>query len=211
MIFKKGVIKMPVLLYRLFKNCLFHYPREESSIFITFDDGPDPTLTPYVLDLLNQYNAKATFFCLGHKARDTKKIINSIAQKGHGLGNHGFYHLNHKRCTKKEYVANIEKASEYITSKLFRPPYGRIGYSTLSEVNKKMQVVFYTIIAKDYDLKYSDDKITRDLLNKIKPGYIIVLHDVAREGRNTLCILRKLLEFIQLNGWMAKRLPGDKI
>lgn len=197
---------MPVSLYRLYKNCVFHYPGEKNAIFITFDDGPDPALTPMILDLLDQYSARATFFCLGHRARENKKIIDIMLEKGHGLGNHGYYHLNPKKCTRKAYIENIEKATEYIPSQLFRPPYGRIGFSTLRDVKKKMQVVFYSLVAKDYDLNYSDDKITSDLLNSTKPGDIIVLHDVAREGRKTLCILQKLLEFARLNGWQAKRI-----
>ena len=177
--------KTPGLLTRLYPSCIWNFPRDNQSIYFTFDDGPHPEATPFVLDTLKQYNAKGTFFCIGKNVAAYPDIYKRILNEGHAVGNHTFDHLNGWKTPDQEYIKNIGDARNYIDSKLFRPPYGRITkfqirLLTASE-NVKQKTVFkiimWDVLSGDFDISSSAEKCVKNVTSNAKAGSIVVFHD----------------------------------
>ena len=177
--------KTPGLLTRLYPSCIWNFPRDNQSIYFTFDDGPHPEATPFVLDTLKQYNAKGTFFCIGKNVAAHPDIYKRILNEGHAVGNHTFDHLNGWKTPDQEYIKNIGDARNYIDSKLFRPPYGRITkfqirLLTASE-NVKQKTVFkiimWDVLSGDFDMSSSAEKCVKNVTSNAKAGSIVVFHD----------------------------------
>jgi peptidoglycan/xylan/chitin deacetylase (PgdA/CDA1 family) len=174
------LVKTPWWLKKLYPGCLWDMPVKENTIYLSFDDGPHPTITPFVLQLLKKYNAKATFFCIGENVARYPDIYRQIIDEGHAVGNHTFHHINGWKTTAKDYEADINKAGDYIHSRLFRPPYGRMKRSQLRrlmQVDNKMTVVMWNILAGDWDKDLEPEKCFQRMKKKIRPGDIIVFHD----------------------------------
>jgi peptidoglycan-N-acetylglucosamine deacetylase len=177
--------KTPGLLTRLYPSCIWNFPRDIQSIYFTFDDGPHPEATPFVLDTLKQYNAKGTFFCIGKNVAAHPDIYKRILNEGHAVGNHTFDHLNGWKTPDQEYIKNIGDARNYIDSKLFRPPYGRITkfqirLLTASE-NVKQKTVFkiimWDVLSGDFDISSSAEKCVKNVTSNAEAGSIVVFHD----------------------------------
>ena len=177
--------KTPGLLTRLYPSCIWNFPRDNQSIYFTFDDGPHPEATPFVLDTLKQYNAKGTFFCIGKNVAAHPDIYKRILNEGHAVGNHTFDHLNGWKTPDQEYIKNIGDARNYIDSKLFRPPYGRITkfqirLLTASE-NVKQKTVFkiimWDVLSGDFDMSSSAEKCVKNVTSNAEAGSIVVFHD----------------------------------
>ena len=177
--------KTPGLLTRLYPSCIWNFPRDNQSIYFTFDDGPHPEATPFVLDTLKQYNAKGTFFCIGKNVAAYPDIYKRILNEGHAVGNHTFDHLNGWKTPDQEYIKNIGEARNYIDSKLFRPPYGRITkfqirLLTASE-NVKQKTVFkiimWDVLSGDFDMSSSAEKCVKNVTSNAEAGSIVVFHD----------------------------------
>jgi len=177
--------KTPGLLTRLYPSCIWNFPRDIQSIYFTFDDGPHPEATPFVLDTLKQYNAKGTFFCIGKNVAAHPDIYKRILNEGHAVGNHTFDHLNGWKTPDQEYIKNIGDARNYIDSKLFRPPYGRITkfqirLLTASE-NVKQKTVFkiimWDVLSGDFDMSSSAEKCVKNVTSNAEAGSIVVFHD----------------------------------
>ena len=177
--------KTPGLLTRLYPSCIWNFPRDNQSIYFTFDDGPHPEATPFVLDTLKQYNAKGTFFCIGKNVAAYPDIYIRILNEGHAVGNHTFDHLNGWKTPDQEYIKNIGDARNYIDSKLFRPPYGRITkfqirLLTASE-NVKQKTVFkiimWDVLSGDFDMSSSAEKCVKNVTSNAEAGSIVVFHD----------------------------------
>jgi len=177
--------KTPGLLTRLYPSCIWNFPRDNQSIYFTFDDGPHPEATPFVLDTLKQYNAKGTFFCIGKNVAAHPDIHKRILNEGHAVGNHTFDHLNGWKTPDQEYIKNIGEARNYIDSKLFRPPYGRITkfqirLLTASE-NVKQKTVFkiimWDVLSGDFDMSSSAEKCVKNVTSNAEAGSIVVFHD----------------------------------
>lgn len=149
----------------------------EKKIYLTFDDGPTPEVTPWVLSLLNKYQFKATFFCLGKKAVKHFKIIEEIKEAGHSVGNHGFEHLKGWKTTTKLYIENTHKGANILNTKLFRPPYGKITPIQWFKLRKHYQIIFWDYLSKDYLPQENFTHFYNKLIKHTKPNYIIVFHD----------------------------------
>lgn len=172
-------------------------PSEENVVYLTFDDGPHPEITPKVLSLLKEYSASATFFCVGGNAEKYPGIINQILSEGHTIGNHTQHHLNGWKTHSKTYLENIVQCSKFIDSKLFRPPYGKITKKQGKEVLKKgYQIIMWDVLSYDYSSKYTPEKCAKHIVNSIKPGSIVVFHDSEKAEKNMLYALRKLLDYL---------------
>ena len=165
--------KVPTLIQSLFPDIIWRIPNNEGKVFLTFDDGPDPEVTPKILDLLNLNGAKATFFCLGEQVEKHPDCFTIIKENGHGLGNHGFSHLDGFRTSKKNYLLNFDKGYEYTQSPIFRPPFGRLRFSQKNHIQKKHTIVLWDLMAKDYDAKAPVQKVINFLTSHILPGSII--------------------------------------
>jgi peptidoglycan/xylan/chitin deacetylase (PgdA/CDA1 family) len=173
-------VKTPWLIKKLYPSLLWNKARVGNRIFVTFDDGPIPIVTPFVLNILKKHNAKATFFCIGDNICKHPEIFEQVKNEGHSIGNHTFNHLRGWVTEDKVYLDNFRKADELIHSDLFRPPYGRIKRSQIKLLRKErpdLQIVMWDILSKDYDKSARPEKCLKNVLKYTKPGSIIVFHD----------------------------------
>ncbi|MBD3638080.1 MAG: polysaccharide deacetylase family protein [Crocinitomicaceae bacterium] len=183
--------------------------QDDRSIYLTFDDGPNPVTTPYLLELLDQYNAKATFFCLGKQVKQYPDLFKTIRDKGHQVGNHGMEHLNGIKTTLATYLENVEQAAELIPSRLYRPPYGKIKPKQFKALQKKgYTVAFWSVMAYDFDADLSSEKRITKMKDLTKNGAIFVFHDSEKCLEVLKNDLPKLMEFWKEEQYSLKTLPG---
>jgi peptidoglycan/xylan/chitin deacetylase (PgdA/CDA1 family) len=187
-------------------NVTWKVKTNDKVLYLTFDDGPHPTITPMVLSILDEYNAKATFFCVGDNVTKYPEIFNEIISKGHAVGNHTFNHIKGWQSANEAYIDNIKKAAEVIPSNLFRPPYGRIKSSQIKLLKKDYRIIMWSILTRDYD-KSLNPLTTLLKLNKItKPGDVVVFHDSEKAKQNMLVILKGMLQYFHQQQYQFKTL-----
>lgn len=194
-------MQFPRFLRPLFGNVIWRANTSSKVIYLTFDDGPVPEVTPRVLDILDRYGWKATFFCVGDNVARYPDLYADILKRGHKTGNHTFNHLKGFQYSKEEYVENVEKAAKFIDSKLFRPPHGRIKPSQLRALKKKYKIVMWDVITHDYNKKLSPDRILQTVQKYLRSGSLVVFHDSVKAERNVLEALPRAIEFWQSNGY----------
>jgi peptidoglycan/xylan/chitin deacetylase (PgdA/CDA1 family) len=194
-------IQVPDLLRPLLGKLTWRRDPSSKVIYITFDDGPVPEVTPLVLDLLDKYNIKATFFCVGDNVRKHPEVYAEVERRGHKTGNHTFNHIKGFSFSEDEYVANVEKAAEYIDSELFRPPYGRIKRSQIKRLQSKYEIIMWDLITYDYDRKLSKESILRNVKHYSRNGSIIVFHDSIKAKDNMLAVLPMAIEYWNSQGY----------
>lgn len=171
--------------------------KETNSIYLTFDDGPSPDVTPWVLDLLKQFDVKATFFLVGRNVQEYPELLDRILSEGHKIGNHTMNHECGTKTSLHSYVKSVSQADAHIKSDLFRPPYGKITrnqFNKLIEEGKK--IVFWSWLSYDFDKNLSPEKIIKKS-NKIKGGDILVFHDSEKSKDNLIYTLPLIIEKIK--------------
>ncbi|MFM1794748.1 MAG: hypothetical protein RL642_1133 [Bacteroidota bacterium] len=179
----------------------------EKTLYLTFDDGPHPRITPLVLDMLRKYNAKATFFCIGDRVQRYPGIVQNILDDGHAIGNHTQHHLNGWSTPTDTYVHNVEQAAQLIPSKLFRPPYGRIRRSQINQlVEKGFKIIMWSVLSADYDPKLNKEKCASRVLNHIDNGNIFLFHDSEKAEESMIFGLDRLLEKASSEGFLFKKI-----
>lgn len=189
-------------------------PTKEKGLYLSFDDGPHPTATPFALDTLKQYNAKATFFCIGKNVVEQPSIYQRILEEGHRVGNHTFNHLNGWKTDDDTYLKNVFEAAKYIDSNLFRPPYGRITKfqqnilcadnaqaSNLKTRTSNFTIIMWTILSGDFDIKLSPQRCLQNVILNTKAGDIIVFHDSTKAWERMRYALPKVLEHFSSKGF----------
>jgi peptidoglycan/xylan/chitin deacetylase (PgdA/CDA1 family) len=175
--------KTPFWLKLLYPSCLWNYPHGDGrKIYLSFDDGPHAAATPFVLDELKKYNAKASFFCIGKNVIEETAIYKRILLEGHRVGNHTHNHLNGWKTDNKIYLQNIEKAREHIDSDLFRPPYGRATAFQIRNLKEKLhyKVVMWDVLSGDFDPAVNGKDAAEKVIRKSRDGSIVVFHDSAK-------------------------------
>ena len=180
-------IKTHSIIKKIFKNFVWDIPNNENKIFLTFDDGPTPEITNWVLDELKKYNAKATFFCIGNNIQKQPEIYQNIIKEGHSVGNHTFDHLNGWKNNAKKYIENVLLAENIINAKpkLYRPPYGKIKPSQASKLRKLgYKIIMWDVLSADFDNEITPEKCLQNVLSNIKSGSIIVFHDSKKASKN---------------------------
>jgi peptidoglycan-N-acetylglucosamine deacetylase len=178
-------IKTPWWLKKLYRRCIWDLPVKDKVLYLTFDDGPHPEITPFVLNTLKQYNAKATFFCIGKNIALYPDVYRSVLEAGHRTGNHTYNHVNGWKATDEHYLKNILEAGKYIDSNLFRPPYGKITRFQVklltgirnSPMNSHFNVIMWDVLSGDFDTKLSGAACTRHVTKNARPGSLVVFHD----------------------------------
>ena len=170
----------------LYPDAIFRIKTTEKLLCLSFDDGPDPDSTPYLLDILDKYSIKALFFTDGRAAEKYPALIRRIKSKSHIVGNHGYNHLNGWITASEKYVADVSKAAPFASSDLFRPPFGRLKFSQYRILKERYKIVFWDVMPYDFDKSFGSNNSLQILKNKIRPGSIIVLHDTPYSSANRI-------------------------
>jgi peptidoglycan/xylan/chitin deacetylase (PgdA/CDA1 family) len=194
----RGILQM------LFPSLIWNLPSKEKVIYITFDDGPHPELTPFVLQELDKYNAKATFFLLGKEVDSHPSLYKDILQANHSVGNHTYSHLNGWATKNSEYFSDIEKCHSIMNRKLFRPPFGRIKPSQIRHLKKAFKIVMWDVLSWDFHKNTSAEKCYNIVKKKTKNGSIIVFHENDKAIKNVKYCLPKILEHFSKEGYEFK-------
>jgi len=194
----------PKFLTRFFPNLIWCIPDETEAVFLTFDDGPTKDLTPWVLDQLKKYDAKATFFCLGKNVEMNPEIFERIKAEGHVIGNHTYSHLKGWETHTAQYVQDVDFANGLLKSKLFRPPYGRIKPSQFKILKQRYKIIMWDVLSMDYSKRVSPRRVVNNVNNHLHPGAIIVFHDSKKAERSLRYALPRVLESISQKGLKFK-------
>lgn len=191
------LIRPPRWFQGLFPRYTWRFSVSDNTIFLTFDDGPHPEITPFVLDLLKEYNWKATFFCVGANMERYPELVERIVNEGHTIGNHSFNHEKGWTTHFKDYISSFKQFEEMYSTKFFRPPYGRMTKHQAKEIYKTHQIILWSWLSYDYDLTYPNEKILENL-EQVKSGDVLVFHDnpkIAERNSQLLpLVFRKLQE-----------------
>lgn len=196
---------------RLFysRHCIWKLPESEKVLYLTFDDGPHPVATPFVLNELAKYNAKATFFCIGKNVAAYPDIYRDILAAGHRTGNHTYHHLNSSKTPEKEWLEDVKKAGNLIDSTLFRPPYGRVSRfqeKVLRECHPGFTTIMWSVLSGDFDTRLRGNDCTHYVLKHSKKGSVIVYHDSEKAWERLKESLPEVLDHFSGRGYLFKSL-----
>jgi peptidoglycan/xylan/chitin deacetylase (PgdA/CDA1 family) len=210
-IFGNYFVKTPWWLKKFYPHRLWDVATKEKAIYLSFDDGPHPVATPFVLDELKKINAKATFFCIGKNVVAYPSIYQRIINEGHRVGNHTYDHFNGWKTKNAIYLDNIAQAAKHIDSNLFRPPYGRIRISQAKKLNQAMgnrsaKVIMWSILSGDFDESLTREKCLSNVTTGATAGSIVVFHDSEKAFSRLEYALPKTLEFFREKGYAFKKI-----
>lgn len=196
--------QLPDLVQLIWRKPIWRINPAEKSIYLTFDDGPNPSVTPQVLDILDAFHVKATFFCVGENVSKYPAIFNEVVKRGHAVGNHTFNHLKGYENSTNTYVENVMKAGELIKSRLFRPPHGRITLKQIRALKNDFKIIMWDFITYDYDKHVKPAAIMDEIRRRSRNGSIVVFHDSLKAEKNMLHVLPKALRFWNDEGYSVK-------
>lgn len=203
-------IEQPPLLYRLlFPEAVWRLKRHKNRrvVYLTFDDGPIPEVTPWVLDLLDHYGIKATFFLVGDNVRRHPELFEEIKRRGHSWGNHTMHHLQGMKVTSRRYMRDITEADDLIDSPLFRPPHGIIRWKQAKGIKNHYNLIMYDLVTRDYSKELSPDQVLANVKRYARNGSIIVFHDSLKAERNMKYALPLAIEWLKENGYDFLPIP----
>ncbi|WP_026904162.1 polysaccharide deacetylase family protein [Pedobacter glucosidilyticus] len=201
------LVKTPWLLKKFYpKNLVWNNSRAEKIIYLTFDDGPIPIVTPFVLEILKKFNAKATFFCIGENINKHPQIFEQLKTEGHAIGNHTYNHLNGWKSDNNTYINNISKCQELTQTNIFRPPYGRIKKSQITLINQlkieqNLKIIMWDVLSGDFDAQLSPEKCLKNVLKHTENGSVVVFHDSLKAFDRLKYTLPKALAHWQAQGY----------
>jgi len=218
---KLRLVTVPKFVQRIYPKRIWALPNNENKVYLTFDDGPIPEVTPWVLDTLKKYNAKATFFCIGDNIKKHPEIFKRILVEGHSVGNHTFNHLNGWQTSTQHYIDNVSLFEKELQAQsfhhsslvsrtsLFRPPYGKITSKQANLLQEKgYKIIMWSVLSYDYDASVSKEQCLHHVSQNIQPGSIIVFHDSTKAQKNLRYVLPKVLEYcIKKNNFSLNKIP----
>lgn len=199
-------IKSPRWLRILYPQLLWHKNRGEKTLYLTFDDGPIPDVTPAILKILKKHEIKATFFCVGENIHKHPDIFERILSDGHSVGNHTYHHLKGWKTTKTDYLNDIERCQKLTNTKLFRPPYARGTRAQYTELKKTYEIVMWDVMSGDFDTSISPQQCLQNVVKHSTNGSIIVFHDNIKAKSRVLYALPKAIEYWIAQGFNFKPL-----
>ncbi|WP_437921601.1 polysaccharide deacetylase family protein [Sphingobacterium sp. LRF_L2] len=194
-------VNAPFFLRWMYPKVLFNKSRKEKKVYLTFDDGPIPEVTPFVLETLAQHQIKATFFCVGENIQKHPSIFERILKEGHQVGNHTYNHLKGWETDDITYLENVEKCQELTKTNLFRPPYARAKKSQLRQLHHQYEVVFWDVLSGDFDTELSPEKCYQNVVRHTKNGAIIVFHDNIKATARLTYALPKAIIYLKQQGY----------
>lgn len=202
-------VKTPRWLQILYGDCIWKMPTDQKKIYLTFDDGPHESATPFVLEQLKEYGAKATFFCIGKNVVEQPLLYEQIVSAGHAVGNHTFNHLNGWQTSDSVYLDDISKTKKYVDSTLFRPPYGRASrfqIKLLSSSDYRLKTIMWTVLSGDFDEAITEEKCLRNVLKNAGSGSIVVFHDSNKAYAKLVFALPKVLAYFTGRGYRFEKI-----
>lgn len=204
------LIERPPVIYRmLFPEGLWRIIRPgKKCVYLTFDDGPIPAVTPWVLDLLDKYGIKATFFCVGENVMRYPEVFEEVKRRGHVVGNHTHNHLQGLKVSTETYVQNVQKANEYINSTLFRPPHGLMKGTQSKTLKREFNIIMYDLITRDYCRKIDGEQVFKNVRKYARNGSIIVFHDSLKSEKNMKYALPRAIEWLLKEGYTFETITG---
>ncbi len=205
------LVKTPNFIQSLFPNFTWRIPTNEKCVYLTFDDGPIPEVTPWVLDQLAQYDAKATFFCVGDNIRKYPDIFQMVKDQGHVTGNHTVNHLDGWSTENITYFHNIRRCARQVGSDLFRPPYGRLKPQQALFLQRHYRIVMWDVLSGDFDPDITPEQCYENVVRNVRPGSIIVFHDSLKAQEKLEFALPKVLEYLSAAGYSFNALHEQKM
>lgn len=193
--------RTPFILKKLYPSLTWNKNRKDRVVYLTFDDGPIPEVTPFVLEQLHKYQAKATFFCIGDNVRKNKELFEQILNKGHAVGNHTFNHLNGWNTPADEYVKNVFKCDDHFKTRLFRPPYGRLTTAQIRTLKTHFEIIMWDVLSGDFDQGLSAEKCLQNVLRNTGNGSIIVFHDSLKAAEKLREVLPQAIATLASRGF----------
>lgn len=197
-------VQSPFFLRWMYPKVVWNKSRKDKILYLTFDDGPIPEITPWILDILANFNAKATFFCVGENIKKYPEIFERIIHEGHQVGNHTYNHLRGWDYSDEEYLENVYKCQELTKTNLFRPPYARAKKSQLKVLQNDFEIIYWDVLSGDFDINLSPSNCYKNIINHTKNGSIIVLHDNIKAIPRVEYVLPKLLSHFTESGYTFK-------
>lgn len=200
-------VRPPYLLKKIYsQGGVWRKDKEEKKIYLTFDDGPVPEVTPWVLDILKANAIEATFFCVGENVEKHKELYQRILREQHTVGNHTYNHISGWKTPLFTYLKNVDKCAKKVRSTLFRPPYGRIRKKQQRALEQRYTIVMWDVLTGDYDQNTSPQKCLRNALKYTRNGSIIVFHDSLKAKRNIQYALPRFIEQVKAKGYTFEKL-----
>jgi peptidoglycan/xylan/chitin deacetylase (PgdA/CDA1 family) len=196
------IIQQPPFMFRwAYPEAVWRLSKTEKSVYLTFDDGPIPEVTPWVLDLLNQHGIKATFFCVGENVSRYPEIFKQIINEGHKVGNHSYHHVRGRDLSLEEYLNDVQEARELIHSNLFRPPYGSLSIQQYNKLKKLYKIVFWDVLTEDYNNKLTPNECLENVRKYSRNGSVIVFHDSLKASERLLQFLPSAIQYLKEEGY----------
>ena len=194
-------VKTPSLTKYLFPSLVWKKNTDQKKIWITFDDGPDEKVTPYLINVLEKFNIKATFFVIGNQAKKHPELVKLIINNGHKIGNHSFSHLNGFSTNNNQYLEDVEQAKKYIDSDIFRPPFGKITPFQIKNLKKDFKIIMWDIMSWDFKENIYPNKIYKNVIDNVENGSIILFHNNLKSYNNLKNSLEIILEKLKDKGY----------
>jgi peptidoglycan/xylan/chitin deacetylase (PgdA/CDA1 family) len=203
-------VRLPGFFTSLFKDAVWRFDKTDKVVYLTFDDGPIPEITPWVLELLEKEDIKATFFCVGENVWKYPEVYNQILKGGHSVGNHTFNHWQGLKNNDQDFFRNIEEAGELIDSDLFRPPHGWLKYSQYKFLKNKFRIIMWDLISCDYDRRIKPEKVLKNVTDFVRPGSVITFHDSIKARNNLMKALPLSIKWMKEQGYRFEAIPFNK-
>ena len=194
----------------LYPSAIWRMPHAERAVYLTFDDGPIPEATPFILDVLDRYGVKATFFMVGDNVRKYPQLMQEIASRGHRLGNHTFNHVGGFSCSSKEFVRNTYKADRLIHSHLFRPPRGWMRWAQYMRLRRKFTIIMWDVVTRDYSRLLCAEDVVSNVKRYTRNGSIITFHDSLKSIDKLRTALPQSIEWLQAQGYEFRLIDADQ-
>lgn len=202
------LVERPPLLYRmLFPETVWRIHKREHTVYLTFDDGPVPEVTPWVLDTLDHYGIKATFFCVGDNVARNPELFEEVKRRGHSVGNHTMNHMQGAKVNTRTYLRNVFQAHELIQSSLFRPPHGLLRWAQSKVLRSRFAIIMYDLVSRDYSKKLNGEQVLDNVKKYARNGSIIVFHDSIKAERNMKYALPRAIEWLREQGYNFDKIP----